>query len=45
MEIKEDKDFLFAAHQARLATFLETDEERRMFSNGIFNSIKWGKRH
>lgn len=31
MEIKEDKDLLFATKQARLATFLENDEERRMF--------------
>lgn len=46
MEIKEDKDFLFATKQARLATFLENDdEERRMFRNAIYNAIKWGKRH
>ena len=45
MEIKEDKDFLFATKQARLATFLENDEERRMFRNVIYNAIKWGKRH
>lgn len=29
MEIKEDKDFLFATKQARLATFLEKDEENK----------------
>ena len=45
MEIKEDKDFLFATKQARLATFLENDEERRMYRNVIYNAIKWGKRH
>lgn len=45
MEIKEDKDFLFATKQSRLATFLEKDEERRMFRNAIYNAIKWGKRH
>ncbi len=45
MEIKEDKDFLFATKQARLATSLENDEERRMFRNAIYNAIKWGKRH
>ena len=44
MEIKEDKDFLFATKQARLTTFLENDEERRMFRNAIYNAIKWGKR-
>lgn len=45
MEIKEDKDFLFATKQARLATFLGNDEERRMFRDVIYNAIKWGKRH
>ena len=45
MEIKEDKDFLFATKKARLATFLENDEERRMYRNVIYNAIKWGKRH
>lgn len=45
MEIKEDKDFLFATKQARLTTFLESNEEREVFRNTIYNAIKWGKRH
>ena len=45
MEIKEDKDFLFATKQARLASFLENNEESIMYRNALYNAIKWGKRH
>lgn len=45
MEFKEDKDFLFATKQARITTFLENDDERRMFRNAIYNACKWGRSH
>mgnify|MGYP006928566634 CR=1 FL=1 len=45
MEIKENKDFLFATRQARLTDFLVSVEEKTMFRNAIYNAIIWGKRH
>lgn len=45
MEIIENKDFLLATKLTRLATFLETEDEKKRYRNAVYNAIIWGKRH
>lgn len=45
MEIKVNRDFLYATKLTRETSFLETDDERNQFRNAIYSAIIWGKTH
>lgn len=45
MDIKENKDYLYATRITRLTSFLETNDEKIRFRTAIYNAIMWGKTH